>query len=229
MKIILSIVILALSYSAAAGYVAGSKINDCNRVDYSSPSFCVQAEGEECYPVPESSGQCGVYKLQDTYGGPKIDVTDCSGQEACQAALAEKVCKEDHVAFINDNYSEVYCIAITGKEMVIDSSLKSSKDAEKSLHDEEEAKIQAVLKLMECGKRGIAKISTLNDGRGLNLADRSVLAKAQLAAYEPIKNLLDVGAVAVAIATIQATEADGEIIRESDKQAVINTLQACSK
>jgi hypothetical protein len=119
---------LVFGCRAFAGFVAGSRINQCNRTDYISQSVCQESEEELCYKVPNDSGECGIFKLEKKYAGPSVNEESCSGQIECQELLSGKVCSVNHDPFINEGYSLVYCIEISGKELVIDEFLKLQKD-----------------------------------------------------------------------------------------------------
>jgi hypothetical protein len=139
-----------VSIHSFAGFVAGSKINQCNRTDYISQSFCQESEEELCFKVPNDSGECGIFELKKLYAGPMVNEESCEGQEECQSLLSSKVCSVNHDSFINEDYSFVYCIEISGKELVIDEFLKLQKDtARLAAESREIAKENKILEIKQ--------------------------------------------------------------------------------
>jgi hypothetical protein len=151
MKLILSIILLCLSFTAAAGYVAGSKINQCDRADYTSKATCEEVESEVCYQVPEASGECGVYKLAKVYGSTKSKVEKCSGQLQCQATLQALDCAEGQEGLINEGYSEAYCVTVHGQELVFDQQKISERQSEREAHEAAAAQRRSKLEQMKSG------------------------------------------------------------------------------
>jgi hypothetical protein len=127
----LTVFVLLISLNSFAGFVAGSKINQCTRSDYTSRSVCQESEQELCYKVPNDSGECGVFELKKFYSGPMVNEESCEGQVECLELLSGKVCSVNHDPFINEDYSLVYCIEISSRELVIDDFLKLQKDSSK--------------------------------------------------------------------------------------------------
>ena len=142
--------LILISLNSWAGFVAESKINICERTDYSSQSLCQESEKEVCFKVPNDSGECGIFKLKEIYGKAKFDEESCNGKKDCEELLPVKVCGVGRAAFIDKDYSEVYCVEIIGKEMVENEALKAQKKQErKNLEDQEKQKKLARKELKE--------------------------------------------------------------------------------
>jgi len=219
----LFIILLFVSFNSLAGYVAGSKANQCNRTDYSSISDCQQIENEACYKVPNDSGICGIYKLANTHSGPFVNEETCSGQADCQEVLADKVCSVNHDAFINQDYSAVYCIAISGKELVIDSGLKASYDAAKLAKSQMDAALASAKKLRECGEGIIDLFLVRNFSKNLSVQQVEELT----VTFAPIQNLLLNGSLVTAKTKILEAPADGIKVTASDKIALAAGVDKC--
>lgn len=216
-------IFLLISIPCFAGYVAGSKANNCSRTDYTLMSACQDAEGEACYKVPGDSGECGIFKLQDLYGNVKYDEQSCEDQEGCQTLLAGKVCGVDRVAFINESYTEVYCVEVIGKELVVDEAVKTQKYAANAASAAFEAGIAMAQKLRACGERVMALMLVRNQPKGLSTAQ----VKALVNAYAPIKSLLESGSLLSAKEEILAVEADGVLVTAGDKTALSAEIDKC--
>lgn len=164
MKTILLLISL-ISFNCLAGYVAESKINQCNRTDYSSPSACQKSENETCYKVPNDSGECGVFKLidktQDNLESPiwatRSMVENCSDEGDCLGRMAAKSCIDGRQAYYSIESFEVWCNkvigysqAVIGKELVIDEALKSQKDSQRlALESLATARLNKIIEIKE--------------------------------------------------------------------------------
>lgn len=210
-----------ISINSWAGYVAGSKINQCSRNDYFSDSDCIKIENEACYKVPNDSGECGIFKLVDMYGGPRKSVDECSGQSDCQEKLLEKSCLSSQGAFIDQDYTTVYCIDKVSKEIVIDQALKSQKDALKSASDQVEGLISNGKKAREACQRVLDLIGGFNllPGRSSEQATEMVASFAQAKAY------LQDGRPGAAKAAIQAIPVDGVLVTQAMKDLALDILK----
>lgn len=76
---------------------------------------------------------------------------------------------------------------------------------------------------MECGKSAQALLLVRNSLKNLTTA----AVKALVAAYAPIKQLLDTGSLQSSIEEIQAVQADGVLITNDDKTALVNHINGC--
>lgn len=220
MKILLLVSFL-ISSSVMAGYVAESQANNCNRIDYTSRSTCQEIESENCYKVPADSGECGVFKLRDLYGGARKSVDECSGQTDCQEKLADKSCLSSQGAFIDEDYSIVYCMDKVSKEMVIDSSLKSQNDALKTAKAQVEGLISNGKKAREACQRVLDLIGGFN-----LLPGRSSEQAGQMAeTFTEAKKHLQDGRPAAAKAAIQSIPVDGVLVTQAMKDLALDQLK----
>jgi hypothetical protein len=215
--------LLFFSVNTFAGYVAGSKINSCSRTDYSNPSVCSKNEKEDCYKVPDDSGECGVYKLKEIFGSIKHDEETCSGQSDCQDLLAEKVCGVGRYSLIDSSYSEVYCVEVLGKEIVVDEAAMAIKTSEKIAIAQYEKDISDMEKEINKGKRVVALFKVLSNKKNLSKAQRK-----QLLGNPNIKAIMDalsVGSLPIAAELIQNFVPDGVLVTDDDKIALLKELQ----
>lgn len=217
------LILFLISFNSIAGYVAGSKINNCSKTDYSSPSLCQEQEGEVCFKIPNDSGECGIFKLQNIYGSIKFDQETCNGQINCEALLTNKVCGVSRYPLIDAIYSEVYCVELLGKEIVIDTILKSQKDAAKLVKAQFDTQIGVIKKARECGSMAINLLMLRNQSKNLSNAQKKAMAKTTI----DIKQLLDVGSLDAAKEEIAALISDGVLITDSDKSTLITEISNC--
>lgn len=144
-----------------------------------------------------------------------------------------QVCDIDNSYFtvrVADN-SEVYCTKILGyeqkasgtKTVVENSSKKTNFEAAKSAKIAKEAAVVFALKAMNCGKRTIATLLVQNASKGLTKRQIKQMNKA----YRDIKELLETGSLDSAKEEIEAVVADGTLVTEADKTALIAELDSC--
>lgn len=210
-----------ISINAWAGFVAGSKINECSKIDYSSASACQEAESEACYKVPNDSGECGIFKLKNIHSGPMVAEESCSGQQECQDLLASKVCSVNHDAFISEDYSSVYCIEIVGKEMVIDQPVKAQKDAEKAAA----AQIEAIIASGAKADADCKRVLHLIGGFNLLPGRSSEQAGEMIQTFAAAKAHLQDGRPGAAKAAIQAIPVDGVLVTQQMKDLALEQLK----
>lgn len=221
-----------------AGYVAESKINVCSRLDYPLKERCEESEGESCYKVPSDSGECGIFKIEDVVGVDlskpiysKNQVEECSDPEECQYKLENLLCIiQGEEAIKNLESMEVYCSRLTGyqekvvgQQIGIDPVLKAQKDAEKAQALALENAMNAAQKAMDCGKTVQKLLLVRNSVKGLTTTQ----IKQMVATYSSIKQLLDTGSLVSAKEEIQAITADGVLVTEGDKTALIAEINKC--
>lgn len=216
----LFLILILLSVNSFAGYVAGSKANQCDRSDYSTPGLCQEAEGEACYLVPSDSGDCGVFKLQDLYGNIKFDEETCEGQLDCQGLLMEKVCGADRVPFIDLDYSEVYCVEVIGKELQIDAALKAAADSKKAIAAYTENLILNGKNAREACNRVLDLIGGFNLLPGRTTEQAGQMTTSFATALEALKN----GRPGAAKTAIIAIPVDGVLVTQAMKDLALAQL-----
>lgn len=215
--------LILFSVNAFAGFVAGSKINECNRVDYSDPATCQKEEKETCYQTPEGAAACGVYKLVDTYGGQFKDVEQCEDEADCQEKLNDKDCDNNQSAFMSGDKKTVYCIDKVGKTMSIDQTLKAQKDAANTQNAQYEGAISKALAAMNCGRRVIAVLLVRNASKNLSTGQ----VKQMVSTYDEPKTLLETGSLTSAKELILSLQVDGTLVTEADKTALAGEIDKC--
>lgn len=220
----LYIILFLISFNSLAGYVAESKINACNRVVYSESGSCQESENESCFKTPEvEKSFCGVYKFKNIHSTESKDEESCVGQD-CFDLLASKTCSVNHSPFINEDYSAVYCREIIGKELIVDQDLYNQKLAEEQEKIELEEALSYNRKLRECGGRVIDLFTHRNRQKSLTTNQVEGLS----ATFFPIQTLLMNGSLSTALVKIAEVEADGVVITEGDKVALINVIYECN-
>ena len=78
-------------------------------------------------------------------------------------------------------------------------------------------------KAMECGKSAQAAMLVRNAAKNLTTDQ----VKQIVATYAPIKGLLDTGSLQSAIEEIQKIQADGVLVTQADKEAIIAHINQC--
>lgn len=156
----------------------------------------------------------------------------CSDEQDCSLKTRSKVCETDYSASYKTEDLIVFCMKLTGyekkteKQMQIDEVKLAAYQQElsdlqaKAIDD---AKMVAALKLMECGKKAIARMLIQNQPKNLS---ESQIAQIN-STYAPIKNLLETGSLITAKQAIQAVNADGVLVKTEDKEALIAEIDKC--
>lgn len=161
----------------------------------------------------------------------KNEVEECSGEADCQAKLSAKECAhQDETAFTDAEFTEVWCSRLTGYEQKIEgkklqtsSSKLATYTATQEAAKQKELGIQAAIKAMKCGERVKALLVVRNASKGLTKPQ----IKQMNQAYAEIKDLLETGSLETAKDDMIAVEADGTLITEADKTALVAELDAC--
>jgi hypothetical protein len=167
----------------------------------------------------------------DAEGNPILYPVQTSDLPICSEVLEAKVCTEPTAnKYIDEGFTQVYCTHITGydqkiegKKLVEDSAKKASFDAKVLEEKNKSQALSQAKKAMECGKTTQALVLVRNASKGLTKPQVKQMVKA----YEDIKNLLDTGSLESAVEEIQAVVADGVLITEEDKAALIAQIAAC--
>lgn len=85
------------------------------------------------------------------------------------------------------------------------------------------AAMAVAYKAIDCGKSAQALLLVRNGSKNLSTAQ----VKTLVSATAPIKQLLDTGSLTSALEEIQAVSADGVVITEDDKAALVNHINSC--
>ena len=252
------IFLMLISLTAHADWFPESKVNECGSIMYHEKSYCESKTGEVCFEkTGEDVLGCGYFSLEDITEDDlekpirnKTQVTTCVESHeteldeegntvilneeipTCLSALAEKVCSEEGAdKFINEDQTEVYCSRITGyeqkvigKKLVIDENLKAQKEAEQAAKLAMENALIQAKKAMECGKNIQALLLVRNSPKQLTTAQ----VKEMVSIYAPIKQLLDTGSLVSAKEEILSVTADGILVTEADKVALVAEIDKCT-
>ena len=147
-----------------------------------------------------------------------LDEDDCLAKEAAQVCTIGKVIRTE---------SEVYCavevLKADGKKLVVSEEKKAAREAAEAIKAQQQAALNAALKAMDCGKSAQAAMLVRNAAKNLTTTQ----VKQIVAAYAPIKGLLDTGSLQSAIEEIQAIQADGVLVTQADKEAIIAHINQC--
>jgi hypothetical protein len=227
--------------SMASNWMPVSKIQPGATQAYQLESDCMKS-GEQCLDVGDEPGLVkeGFASLTDVMGddvenpiwAAESEVESCSGQEECYSMRASKVCSGEPgmQIFVDEIYTKVYCTKVVGyqqkavakalvKDLVGWSAHKAAKASAAAL----EAGISQAQALRQCGERVMALMLVRNQPKGLSTAQ----VKQLVAAYASIKGLLESGSLVSAKEEIQAVSADGVLVTEGDKSALVAEINKC--
>lgn len=228
--------LMIFSFQSWAGFISGSKINDCSRVDYISPNLCQEKEGEQCFKVPNDSGECGIFKivdiLQDDLSNPvwatRSMVEPCSDETDCKARHEAKQCVDGRTSYYSIDDLQVWCNKIigynkivTGKEIQIDEALKTQKDAQKAA----KTQIEAVIAQGEKARKDCQRVLDLIGGFNLLSGASQGNIDSMVETFALAKQHLQDGRPGRAKEAIQAIPVDGVIVTEQMKGLALEQLK----
>jgi hypothetical protein len=151
----------------------------------------------------------------------------CTDELDCDAKFIELSCSLDEEKIKNYDLLSVYCAKpiykIEGKKLVESASKKAAYEAAQASKKQLEIELLMVQKARDCGSRAINVMSLRNAKKGLSKEQRKQI----LTIYEDIKNMLDVGSLDNAKDAITSAIADGVLITEQDKTAMIEAIVSC--
>jgi hypothetical protein len=192
-----------------------------------------EIEGKECKDLPDE--QCICFDGIDVNSAELVDnmvldfirkenAVSCTDEADCLAKEAEQVCTLGKVIRTE---SEVYCavevMKADGKKLVESESKKAAREAAAAIKAAQDAALASAMKAMDCGKSAQAAMLVRNAAKNLTTTQ----VKQIVAAYAPIKGLLDTGSLQSSIEEIQAIQADGVLVTEADKEAIIAHINQC--
>lgn len=153
-------------------------------------------------------------------------VQSCVDQADCDSKFVVLSCSEG-VAIKNYEELSVYCavniMKIEGKKLVESASKKAAYQAAQAQKAALAAADALAAKAMECGKSVQRLLLIRNASKNLSTTQ----VKAMVSTYSPVKALLDTGSLNSAKEEIQAVVADGVLVTEADKVALVAHLDAC--
>lgn len=154
----------------------------------------------------------------------KDQAQSCADESDCQSKLEALVCEAGQAIRTE---SEVYCavdvMKVDGKKLVVSEAKKAAREAAEALKAQQEAAMESALKAMDCGKSAQAMMLVRNAAK--NLTTEQV--KQIVSTYAPIKALLDTGSLQSAVEEIAKIQADGVLVTEEDKSAIIAHIGTC--
>ncbi len=167
--------------------------------------------------------------LQPTFS--KSETESCVDIADCDAKHTAKVCADAGESPIK-NYDtlEVYCSKPTGyvkivqgKKFELNQAKKDAFDANEAAKAAQNAAFELAEKSMACGKKVQQLLLIRNSAKSLTTTQ----VKSLVLTYADIKRLLDSGSLESAKEEIQAATADGILVTEDDKTALVAQLDAC--
>ena len=230
--------LLLVQNANAENWLNQSKIKSRSVEAYSLKSDCERISGEACFDLgdlPSSVYSEVDIEVDDTskpnYSKSEIEI--CLSIEDCDSKHAVKTCL-DPLEYSIKNYDllQVYCSKFLSyskklaKSIALDSiklSVYQSEQATKATLQAKEAAISYAQKLMACGNKVLAYMLVRNQPKLLTTMQVDQLVQT----YAPIKGLLETGSLVTAKEKIQAVVADGVVVTEADKVALIAEIDLC--
>ena len=161
--------------------------------------------------------------VPDTYLKEQVDA--CTDADDCQNKLEALTCTgEGFYPIKRLDILEVYCTKFVPEHIGIDQAVKTAYEAEKAASEALEAQVATAKKAIDCGRDVIAYMGVRNLAKQLTTAQTKTL----IASLAEIQSLLEGGAMATARAEILGITADGTLITEADRSAIVDRLDACN-
>lgn len=224
--------------ASAENWLNHSKIKSGSIEAFSLKSDCERISQEKCFDLGDYPSS--VYSeidvevddnLKPNYS--KNEVQACANEAACDLIHASKTCIDPLESSIK-NYQllEVYCSKFLSfdkkliKSIALDPVKLSAYQAEqttKATLQAKEAAIAYAQKLMACGNKVVAYMLVRNQPKALATSQVDTLVQT----YAPIKGLLETGSLTTAKEKIAAVVADGVVVTEADKAALIAEIDLC--
>lgn len=224
----------------AANWMPVSGIQSGKMEGYSLQSDCVTQKAEQCIDVGEEPQvvEAGLVSLEDVLeddlSSPiweaKSEVEACEGEEDCRLKLAAKLCQDERTSLINETFTEVYCTQVVGfnqkvgsKKLIIDTAAWESLKQQKAQQAQAQAIKNQVKNLRECLTAVMDTLVIRNASKGLTKPQ----VKQMVNTYQPIMALLQSASGATAREEILAVNADGVMVTEADKLALVSEIDKC--
>lgn len=230
--------IIALLFSLtaqASNFIPVSSIVNNTQAGYSLLADCQKASALDEVCVDISNNPIKTYEtytyLADDETKPnysKSSIEICNDIEDCKLKIQSKVCTAPEYPVFTAEL-ELYCTKIisydqkTMKSIRQSQTLLDSYNAAKVISDADalqESKIQEKIKLIDAGKRVIALFNLRNETKNLTGEQIGQL----VTTFNSIKGLLETGSLKTARYAISQVAADGVVITEGDKTALVAEL-----
>lgn len=238
MKYLILITLLFSNLCFAENWLNHSKILQASKEAYSLEKDCERISNEKCFDLGEYPSS--VYseidlevddETKSNYS--KSEVQACADSAACDLIHSTKVCLDaQEYSIKNYELLQVYCSKFLSfdkkliKSIALDASKLSAYQAElatKATLQAKEAAIAYAQKLMACGNKVVAYMLVRNQPKALTTSQVDSLVQT----YAPIKGLLETGSLTTAKEKILAVVADGVVVTEADKAALIAEIDLC--
>lgn len=237
MKYLFFTLLLISSDIYAENWLNHSKILTASKEAFSLKAECERISQEKCFDLGDypSSVYSEIDVEVDDTSKPvfsKNDVQSCQSSEECEAIHVSKVCSNGESSIKNLELMQVYCSKFLSydKKTIKSIGLDQTKLAAYNFELQNKASIQAkesaiayAQKLMACGQRVMAYMLVRNQPKQLSTSQVDLLVQT----YAPIKALLETGSLTTAAEKIQAVVADGVVVTEADKTALVNEINSC--
>jgi len=238
MKYLILTLILFSTQLKAENWLNQSKIKSGSQEAYSLQKDCERISNEPCFDLgvyPSSIYSEVDIEVDDTLKPihSKNEVESCLSIEDCDSKHALKTCLDPLESSIkNYDLLQVYCSKFLSydkkliKSIALDAVKLSAYQAEqttKAALQVKESAIAYAQKLMACGNKVLAYMLVRNQPKLLTTTQVDQLVQT----YAPIKGLLETGSLNTAKEKIAAVVADGVVVTESDKAALISEIDLC--
>jgi hypothetical protein len=231
--------ILFISLSTWAQTSAWNNLQD--NVMYVEREFCEKQSNTLCYDagscplvycdlVDEVVNGAPIYTVNNQQSCT-LEVSEGQTKTDCQLKLEALVCDENFEAILREDLLEVRCTRLDGYEQVLTGRkvLQSNptKFATYQAQQAAQAQMRAALaqarRLRECGNNVIDLLLVRNAPKNLSTAQ----VKQIVSTYSSIQALLQSGSLNSAKEEIQAVEADGILVTNEDKTALVAEIDKC--
>lgn len=221
MKILILVSLVSFSVMAS-NWVPISKIQSHSSQAFQIESDCKSRSQEECLDVgdePEIVSLGFVTEVKDSYSA-QSEIEICDGQEDCQAKLEQKSC-EDGQAFIDAEYSKIYCSKYLGKILVKDLAGFAQYKALKAAR----AQTETLIAMGAKARGDCQRVLDLIGGFNLLPGRTTEQAGEMVASFATAKAALQDGRPGAAKTAIQAIPVDGVLVTQPMKDLALEQLK----
>ena len=209
------ILLFIFSISTFAGnFIPKDMVGNCEqKTVYTRP------QGANYISIPVGYN-CETHELQQF---EEVEEHSVSCLTDCDEELEALACDEGFEK--RKGMISVYCYKAILEKVVVNEKKKAVFDAAQAAKAQDAAAMALVMANMECGKKAVARMTLINSAKSLTEAQVASFVQT----YSDIKQLLETGALGTAIQAIGAVTADGTIVTESDKTALIDQINSCKQ
>jgi len=199
--------------------------------DLSAPIYSGRNDVESCQKEIRYEDKEVEVTLEDGSKVMQMQSVSTSNLPICSTVLEAKVCS--NVAsqkYIDELFTQVYCTHFTGygtkiegKKLVEDAAAKATYQAGESAKLQLQNAMGQAVKAQDCGRSTMAYMLVRNAPKALTTTQ----VKQLVSTYSGVKGLLESGSLTTAKEEIQAVVADGVLVTEADKAALIAHIDSC--